>query len=171
MRYKIGDRVFIKPWKLMEKEFGQLCEDITTTSSLFTKQMESQLKGRNRIVTINYIGLGGYHVILDGETEVWTSKVCGAWTITDDMIAGYAFDYDEEIEVSDSGYVWRNKLYIGFAPGKACPYLTNFAYHRYARPIRKPEIEIAVKINGRDAKLSDISEETLRNIRNKENRR
>jgi hypothetical protein len=47
------------------------------------------------------------------------------------------------------------------------PYGTN-VWRYYRRIPQKPTIEVTVKINGKEAKLSDLSEETLKKLRNLE---
>lgn len=170
MKYKIGDRVFIKPWKLMEKEYGLDNKEWINGDCCFNSQMERELKGRNRIIVITRVVIGDelsyYKSKLDGELKAW------GWNVIDNMIAGYAFDYDEEAEFSDSvkdKKCWHKDIFCAFAPEKDYPYVTKRSIFCYARPLKKePEIEITVKINGKEGKLSDVSEETLRNIKEKE---
>lgn len=167
MRYKVGDRVFIKPWKLMEKDCGLDVYGKIKHKKIFISSMERILIGRNRIAKILSVSDDCYGVQLDGEEREWR------YAILDDMIAGYAFDYDKKAEFSDNRRDWYMLSFRGFAPGTEYPYSTGMyapSYKwRYARPLSKEsEIEINVKINGKEAKLSNVSDETLRNIKEKE---
>lgn len=167
MKYKVGDRVFIKPWKLMEKECGLYKDGDIKCKGMFTHNMEKDLMGRNRIAKISSVYRAYYGIQLDGQEFEWR------YIIFDDMIAGYAFDYGEKAEFSDDEGTWQILSFWGFAPGVYYPYLagSNAPLYgwRYARPLPKePEIEITVKINGKEAKLSDIPDEILRKIKAKE---
>ena len=87
------------------------------------------------------------------------------------------------VEVTDDNdSTWFKRIFICKTPGNnALAVLvdseSNFARSRifevklwdHMRPIQKqPEIEITVSINGKPAKLSDISDETLRKIKEAE---
>ena len=157
LRYKIGDRVVIKPWGLMVKQFGFFGTEIKCKNT-FTCEMERNLKGTDRVITINYVCSEGHPY----ETDVLL-KGC---VISDDMILGYAFEYGEEIEVGDISGEWNKHKFVSYIPGDEWPVNTDCSHYRFGRPIRKPEIEITIKINGEVSKLSDISEETLAKIRN-----
>ena len=149
MKYKIDDRVVIKPDVLL----GQ------SDTTLFTMEMVDILEGTDRVVTITRIR---------SEPEQYEAHFPNEdiFHIDKDDILGYAFEYGEEIEVKDDGMTWEEGDFRGYVPGTTRPVITdNGASYQYARPIRKPEIEITCKINGKDVSLSDISEETLLKLR------
>ena len=82
------------------------------------------------------------------------------------------FEAGEEVEVRNPIGGWHKREYLGFMDGK------HWCYQRYdeesatvwpqIRKVKQPEIDITVKINGKEAKLSDISEDTLKKIREAE---
>lgn len=149
-------KYFVKPWALMERECW-----ITDATYRWIKRMEAEIP-KDRIINI-----------IDDEWDI-TTGMGSSFMITDEMLVGPAFEWGEEIEVSDDAKAWYESHYfMGIAPGGEYPYITttDFDDHkawssfRYARPVQKPRIEITVKINGKESKLSDISEETLLKIR------
>ncbi len=154
MKYEKGDRVVFKPRGLMEQE-----------SLSFSNANENALRGTDRAVTI---------------TDTFEDGTYGCdhlgYCVSTDAILGYAFEWGEEIEVSNDGENFAKKLFIAYTPGSGYPYRamshttdtgTPQGAHgyTYARPIRKPEIEITVKINGEESTLLHISEETMLRIR------
>ena len=160
MNYKKNDRVVIKPWKQLEME-GEIDIDssINCDGVSFVDSMESGLKGTDRVVKIESVRSNSYKAVFPDGKE---------WAIGDAMILGYAFEFGEEIEVSNNGRNWEPAKFSAYAPGHLRPVKTTQppAGHKYARPIRKPDIKITVEVNGKKSKLSDISEETLLKIRN-----
>lgn len=69
MKYKVGDKVIIRRWKEMEKEFGPVASEPgdnflrnNRSSSVFTEGMEEKLKRDhpNRILTIEKVYGTGY---------------------------------------------------------------------------------------------------------------
>ena len=65
MKYKVGDKVRIKTWKEMEKEYGvNEEEDINTKNCLFSPEMEKELIALNtdRIVTIREVRRDHYSI-------------------------------------------------------------------------------------------------------------
>ena len=81
-------------------------------------------------------------------------------------------DYGEEIMVWDDGEERTYRKFVGFLYGRKSPYRTESFLDpkdciswQHARPITKPDIKITVEINGELKSLSEISEETLLNIR------
>jgi len=171
MNYQEGDRVFIKPQKLLKQEYGVDSDnDLCCGAIWFRQDMEEDLKGRNRIATITEVQEQWYRVKLDGDEDEWN------FFLSDEMIAGYAFDWGEEIEVRDNDRDekdWRIRTFYGFIAGREYSYsaggpclrYAGGSCWRYARPIRKPDIKITVEINKKPAKLSEISEETLLRLR------
>lgn len=151
MKYKVGDRVVIKPWLLMEKQYGlDGCGNINTCGpndkgcSFWPKQ-ERMLKGTDRVVVIT-------------EVEEWFyfGKQLDRLGFTDDNILGYAFDYGEEIEVSDDGRTWDVRRFISYTPGSVLTinalnptfgsdFIRGLPFgsllYKFARPIQEPVIE------------------------------
>ncbi len=173
MKYKKGDKVVIKPWALMEKQYGvDDAGDIKTTFNnsemhcFFMRAMEKVFVGTDRVVTMQ-------------STE--TARIGGTlFEICDDMILGYAFEYGEEIEISGDGKVWDKRVFLSYSPGSALPVSTVNPHYRaaihqgdtvatqcfaFARPIQPDIIEITCKVNGKEQPLSYLSEETLLKIR------
>jgi hypothetical protein len=163
MNYQEGDRVFIKPQKLLKQEYWKDGDgSILCGAVWFRPDVEEDLKGRNRIATITEVKEQWYRVKLDGDEDEWN------FFLSDEMIAGYAFDWGEEIEVRDNDRDekdWRIRTFYGFIAGREYSYSAGGFCWRYARPIRKPDIKITVEINQKPAKLSEISEETLLRLR------
>jgi len=94
MRYKIGDRVKIKTWVDMKKEFGLKGSSIAVPLS-FTTCMEILLESLpDRILTIQYIGDHSYR--MEGTDNEWG----------DEMIEGFegeglAEEIDNRFEILD----------------------------------------------------------------------
>lgn len=170
MKYKQGDKVVIKPWGLMKEEYGLDYAGNIDTGTSFLQTMETKLKGTDRVVVIRECR--------DGTGDYFTEPTLN-YSIPEECILGYAFEWGEEIEVSDDGNIWMPKVFVGYLPGNQCgpACACDKVYEKgclcvnsrkFARPIRKPEIEITVKINGKESTLKDISEETLLKIREAE---
>ena len=159
MDYKVGDKVVIKPWGLMEREYGLAKGGSISWPCRFGRDIEYSLAGTDRAVVIDaWDGSDGtLLVVLPNGQSRWAPV---------NAILGYAFEWGEEIEVSDDGQSWVMGQFRNFRPGLRYPVLAGACPFKFARPIRKPEIEITVKINGKTASLKDISEETLKAIRN-----
>lgn len=168
MKYAVGDVVTIRSWEAMEREFGVYYDGYI--KNYFTKHMRSLCGGS---FIVKEIADGKCYFLEDCKKPVWN------WHITDDMIA-HNFKYGEEIDVSDDGDHWTKRIFVGYIDGHSHPFacvegrLESKFLNRekfqtqewcYARKVQKPEIEITVRINGKEAKLSDISEETLKKIR------
>jgi len=169
MKYKLGDRVFIKPWELMVREFGVLDNFAATGAHIKQPRWpwchydEDRLAHTDRILTITHVE-NHYH----GRHPL-SEKL---FVFDDDSVAGYAFDYGEEIMVWDDGKEPTYRKFVGFLYGRKSPYRTESFLDpkdciswQHARPITKPDIKITVEINGEPKSLSEISEETLLNIR------
>jgi len=177
LKYKVGDRVFIKPYKLMVEQYGT---HPVPGGYPFFKNMEAGLQGKNRIVTIRECCDRYYYVARDSRQETWSGVYSYSWPIvttipiTDEMIAGRAFDYGEEIEVSDDQRSWHKETFCGFVPEGKHPYCVKSKngvlwLYRHVRPLKeeKLDINIEVTINGEKASLADISDETLQKARKK----
>ena len=153
MKYKIGDRVVIKPWLLMEKQYGLTSGGNIASLVGFMHNQEKALQGTDRVLSI-------------GE-ESGDRYFCGGFpsSISDDHILGYAFAYGEEIEVSDDGDNWFKRTFSSYRPGCVNLIGTTTSVNMHARPIQAPVIEVTCKVNGEDKPLSFLSEETLLKIR------
>ena len=88
--------------------------------------------------------------------------------VTEDMIESPAYVIGKEYEFSDNKKDWVRDIYdgfIGFDFDSGYLHQSRKSVWEYIREIKEPDIEITVKINGNEVKLSDISEETLLKIR------
>ena len=88
--------------------------------------------------------------------------------VTEDMIESPAYVIGKEYEFSDNKKDWVRDIhdgFIGFYFDSGYIYQSRKSVWKYIREIKEPDIEINVKINGKEVKLSDISEETLLKIR------
>ena len=88
--------------------------------------------------------------------------------ITEDMIESQAFFTGKEYEFSDNKKDWVKDIYIsyiGFGFESGYFHQAYNSVYEHIREIKEPDIEITVKINGKEVKLSEISEETLLKIR------
>ena len=81
--YKTGDRVVIKPWALMEEQYGLDSTGSIEVKATFTEKMEECLKGTDRVVTLGGRFLCGS---FDG-----TGHLKG-FEVSPDAILGYAFE-------------------------------------------------------------------------------
>lgn len=126
--YREGDRVVLKPKALLEKEFEIGC------AGYFREEVEPHLVGSDRVVEIQR-GPGdcnSYEVKLpDGKRRVG---------IFGDGILGYAFEWNEEIEVSFNGEAWSRSRFRGYIPGTEFPVAAKRpneleGLYKYARPL------------------------------------
>ena len=85
--------------------------------------------------------------------------------VTENMIESPPYVIGKEYEFSDNKKDWKRDVYIGYNFNETIGHKTIHWSWLYVREIKEPEIEINVKINGKDVKLSEISEETLLKIR------
>ncbi len=153
MTYKCGDRVVIKPWKLMEKQ-GILQHG----STAFTEAKELLLKGTDRVIEIATLNGRHYLASFPRNLQHW---------VTDDMILGYAFEYGQEIEVSDDGVEWDEHFFVNYNAGAShcirtivLGYLAAFERgepfctvgYKHARPIQeeaeKDILELSTRLVG-----------------------
>ena len=85
--------------------------------------------------------------------------------VTEDMIESPAYIIGKEYEFSDDEKEWVKDIYCGYDFNETIMHNTINWSWSHVRKIEEPEIEIKVKINGKEVKLSEISEETLLKIR------
>ena len=168
-KYKVGDKVRVRSWEAMKREFGSVVPvEIVTPGFSFNSNMNMKAYCGS-VVTIKSIE-NDYYLV---EETIW------CWQ--DWMFEGYAFEYGDEIMCSDDNEKLPVKrVYLGYADGSYAPYITaaveNFdisnhkllaCLYKYAKPLPKePTIKIDIQINGEPAKISDISEEIWNRIRN-----
>lgn len=144
-KYKAGDNIVIKPRKLVEEEGNK---------RHFVNGMWDSLKGTDMVVPVkavygDTINVGG---VLDG------------FGIHPCEVLGYAFEYGEEIEVSDGGENWRKAVFSGYRPGNPCAVSSIGSVYSYARPIQKNQISAKfVNQDGEDV-TPLLSEESKINL-------
>ena len=160
--YKTGDRVVIKPWALMEEQYGLNIPGNISIKVTFTLEMEECLKNTDRVIKLGE-KLQDTLFVGTGHLE--------HFNISSEMILGYAFEYGDEIEVSDTGKEWYLKVFSSYNPmeqnfpvraGKRID-STCTAGWKYARPVQE---KIIVRFfNGRGEDITEsISEETKRKL-------
>lgn len=134
MKYKVGDKIVIKKWKQMEKEFGLDYEgDIKVRSDdmYFFRKMRRELKGTNRILTI-------YSIETDPKLPCYYTVSENEWSYCDEMILGPYFEKGEVIEVSDDGKFWFDYEFVRYdfksrSPFVVCESETQNFNYIYAR--------------------------------------
>ena len=161
MKYKKGDKVRVRQWKAMEREFG--ADDFYSIKTPFYWVSPPMRKYCEKVVTITEVYDDFYKVKEDNGIYNWT----------DDMFEGYAFEYGDKIEVSDDGERWEKGFYIGYLDGFHLPYACatggdkevfaegkkfHALFWKYARPIQKHTIII-------DGKEIEISEESYKKLK------
>ncbi len=160
LKYKEGDKVVIKPWGLMEQEYGLDEDGDINTGSSFNASMEKELAETDRTTTIE-----------SATDNDYAAKLKTSWDFTDDMILGHAFKWGEEIEVRDGEKQdWVKELFCAYLPGVTLPVVClrgdgHYARYEHARPIRKPEIEITVKRDGKELTVSELAKLTVEQIK------
>jgi len=171
MKYKKDDKVVINPWGLMQQRHGLDKDGNIKTPNPFTVNAESQLIGRDRVVTIN---------CENGESPILEFRSGMTCWGCDEMILAHAFEWGEEIEVSDDGDMWDKRLFLSYTPGVilpinvACMTMNKASkLYRFARPIRKPDVKLTVEIGGKILTASEIkhtfSAETWAKLRGGDN--
>jgi len=133
--YQIGDRVIVKPKKLMEQE---------NVLGGFTTIMEDALRGTDRVVVIDGPLDSNYHYMVrfPGHKR---------YPINSNQILGPAFVWDEEAEFSDDGETWVKDSFRGISPGDGFPYHSAGSYYCYARPIRGKKVGSAASQSSKGA--------------------
>ena len=158
MKFKPGDKVRVRQWKAMERNYGLDEHGNINHWPAFIKEM-SFLCGKE--VTIDAVL----------EEKVYTIKEDSRrFEWADYMFEGYAFEYGDLIEVSDNGKNWYRYIYVSYIDGNEYPYCvaseTEFRllkfrakYFRHARPLQRRH---TITIDGKDI---DISEESYQNLK------
>ena len=127
MKYQEGDKVVIKPRKLIEEQ-----GNMTDHSDVICHVLE----GTDRVVSfLRYAELG--------KGVCWIRTKDGEdFAIPESIILGHAFEYGEEIEVSRDGKKWIPVKFYNYRLGDAFyVYETLNEDFQFARPIRKPKLE------------------------------
>ena len=162
MKFKKGDKVRVRQWKAMKREYGlNTYGCIKTGGFYFTREMSEYC---GKVVTVSEVWDGYYKIEEDN----------GAFKWTDDMFEGYAFEYGDEAVFSNDGIVWERGIYVGYIDGTAFPYKTvhkidtdsfkvgrvysNIGW-RYARPIQKKH---TIVIDGKEIQISEESYKKLK---------
>ena len=162
MKYKVGDKVKVRQWEALKRQY-KLDEFGDIPKIGFLRMMKEYC---GKVVTIYQINvtLGRYKIEEDN----------GAWYWNEEMFEGYAFEFGEEIEVSNDKICWYKRIYVGYIDGTDYPYFCvadghekdfkngkqySFVAWRYARPIRKRHIIII------DDKEIEISEENYQRLK------
>lgn len=154
MKYKEGDRVVVKPWKLMVEQYELIGASTIGTRVHFTGSMERLLEGTDRVVCIQSVG-GEYRV------AGWEDFK----TISDEHILGYAFEYGDKVEASDNGKAWREETFWGYRLGHTSyPFETKETHRMFVRPIQKKVIKVRfVDEDGNDI-TDSLSEDSKKNL-------
>jgi len=120
--YKVGDKIVMKS--------DALCIGECTLNG--DRCVLNCLKGTDRVLTISEIGDDFF--LTNGEV------LDDSWYVSTCDILGYAFDYGEEIEVSDTGHEhdWNPHKFNSYSPENVYSIMTDQHSYRYARPITKP---------------------------------
>jgi len=126
MKYKIGDKVVLKPALLLEElgVWGYILDEV---------------KQGGRV---------GYIAKTDENMGYLIELPTSTWWIKEDYILGYYFEYGEEIEVSD-GIEWNPAFFSAYDPHSSLKVVAwrdscVLTYHHYyARPVQKePECKL-----------------------------
>ena len=154
MKFKVGDKVRVRQWKAMEREYGLNEDGNINHGCIFLQNMK---KYCGQVVTIKKIYYNYYLIEEDDGEFFWED-----W-----MFEGYAFNYGDEVEVSADGEIWHKAIYVGYIDGTKEPYRVVMCHniekfkrgekfycsaYKYARPISKHKIII-------DGKEIEILEE------------
>ena len=163
MRYKEGDRVRVRQWKAMARQ-GKLLSDGISFPEKWWIFLKTNKKFCGQVVTIKKIENDCYRIEEDNERCCWI----------DEMFEGYAFEYGEVAEFSDSGNTWTRRIYVAYADGAERPYVTvdpidatgfkkgmSFTIEtwKHARPIPKKHTII---IDGVEIEVSDEDYKALK---------
>ena len=160
--YKTGDRVVIKPWKLMEEQYGLTSKGVIKIPASFTPKMEGRLCDTDRVIELDKA---------TPNSTFWGTGRLKEYEISTDMILGYAFECGDEIEVSNTGIHWSLRVFSGYDPmsqdepvrGNSFGSVGITLGWKYARPVQKKIIIKFLNERGEDITES-ISEETKRKL-------
>jgi len=123
MKYKVGDTVVIKPWELIKGRDNHYFSRSTH---------DAALQYTDRSVIMEEVRSDYYEGVSRGTD-------CG-FCFADDDILGHAFEYGDEIEVSDDRENWFTYRFSHYyyLHGSICSIMTPRGISwKYARPIQK----------------------------------
>jgi len=165
MRYKKGDRVRVRQWEAMARQYELLSNDnIGIFKEYLYPFLKTNKKFCGQVVTIKKIENDCYRIEEDNERCCWI----------DEMFEGYAFEYGEVAEFSNDSERWERRIYVGYIDGANYPYVsvnlvdeTRFKKGisftcdswKYARPIPKKHTII---IDGVEIEVSDEDYKALK---------
>jgi len=165
MKFKVGDKVRVRQWEAMLRGNKLVCDSISFLGNHFYfPRQNKRLCGQ--IVTIKEVKDDYYHIEEDNGECCWI----------DEMFEGYAFEFGELIEVSQSGNKWEKRIYVGYIDGSDYPYICVYSDDnslngfkkgnsfsimswKYARPIPKKHTII---IDGVEIEISDKDYKALK---------
>jgi hypothetical protein len=115
MKYEKGDKVKVKTWDALEKEFGLNFYCQINTSIYLSKHMDDSIP-KNRIVTIE-------NKIIEG---VYTFNECPGFRFSDDMFEGLAepeLKRGDLVVVSYDNLYWDKRIFLAYIKGADKPYI------------------------------------------------
>ena len=158
MKYKVGDRVRVRQWEAMARQYKLLSNDnIGIYKEYLYPFLKTNKKFCGQVVTIKKIENDCYRIEEDNERCCWI----------DEMFEGYAFEYGEVADYSNDGKKWERRIYMGYIDGSSYPYIGvhpldekkfkegknfNLGSWKYARPIPK---KYTIIIDGVKIKISE----------------
>ena len=174
MEFKRGDKVRVRQWKAMEREYGLDKNGDIDLPCKFTSDMRDFC---GKVVTIScgyekFFGIKDHEGVYDLVYKIKEDDGICDWLAS--MFEGYAFEYGDVIEVSDDGIEWTDAIYISFADGALFPYIcvsnsskSDFcasrkftaSFWKYARPIQKKH---RIVIDGKEIQISEESYKKLK---------
>jgi len=173
MGFKRGDKVRVRQWKAMEREYGLDKNGDIDLPCKFTSDMRDFC---GKVVTIScgyekFFGIKDHEGVYDLVYKIKEDDGIHDWLTS--MFEGYAFEYGDKVEVSNDGKCWKERVYVGYIDGAILPYMCvvggeeylfysrkgfNIYYWKYARPVQKHTITI-------DGKEIEISEESYNKLK------
>jgi len=165
MKYKVGDRVRVRQWGAMLRGNKLVCDGINFLGKQFIFPNANR-RFCKQVVTINEVWDDHYRIKEDNREYCWI----------DEVFEGYAFEFGELIEVSQSGNKWEKRIYVGYIDGSDYPYICVYSDDnslngfkkgnsfsimswKYARPIPKKHTII---IDGVEIEISDEDYKALK---------
>jgi len=174
MEFKRGDKVRVRQWKAMEREYGLDKNGDIDLPCKFTSDMRDFC---GKVVTIScgyekFFGIKDHEGVYDLVYKIKEDDGICDWLAS--MFEGYAFEYGDVIEVSDDGVGWVKRIYVGYIDGALFPYMCvangeeiifhsgkkfNAYYWKYARPIQRKH---TIVIDGKEIEISEESYKKLK---------
>jgi len=174
MEFKRGDKVRVRQWKAMEREYGLDKNGDIDLPCKFTSDMRDFC---GKVVTIScgyekFFGIKDHEGVYGLVYKIEEDDEIHDWLAS--MFEGYAFEYGDEIEVSDDGEHWERGFYVGYLDGFTFPYACatggdkeafaeggrfHALFWKYARPIQKKH---RIVIDGKEIEISEESYKKLK---------